>query len=584
MKKDNYSLCSLCKNKLISMDYKNHDKSTLKKYAFILLAVCVVAIAFGGYIFKSNQILEDTQYKLLRLQAINNGLLKADKDAIQDFTRILLSDGWYGVPIFSGTGTFSRLFSELTTYVQVDERNLFIEQIKTADKNLSKLENDIDKLYIEKNLSEAQAIFSGDDYAYWKEEYYTSVEQIINITLNDLNALLQKQHDQTNYAIAMLLILLPILFVSYKTTRKLNNRSAQLTDNLIVSQEQFELAVHGSQDGMWDWIDINEDYMWWSSRGYELLGYEAGEIESSRSSFKKLLHPDDIDKWVNAHKLHIEKKIPYNFECRLQRKSGEYRWFNSRGQVIWGDNGQPLRMVGSLRDIHDQKETAKELKDSRDKLRNLVLHKQKVQDEERLNIAREIHDEFGQSLTALNMDIAWLNNKIQNGKKEQRERVRSMAVLVNDMIKSVQQLSGRLRPKLLDDFGLRAAVEWGLSDFQKRSGISCRLQANFKKEITNRQITSALFNIFQECLTNVKRHAEATQVIVSISNMNNKVKLQIQDNGKGINEYQINNPRSFGLIGMAERIHMLKGSFDINGIEKKGTTIKVEIPLNHKNR
>ncbi len=240
MKRDNYSLN---KDKLVAVDYKNHYKSTPKRYAFILIVVCAVVIVFGGYIFRSNQIMEDTQYKLLRLQIINNGILKADKDATQDFTRILLSDELYGAPLPSETGAFSQLFSELTTYVQVDELNQYIEKIKTADKNISRLESEIDTLYIEKNLSEARAIFSGDEYAYWKGEYSNSTEQIIRITYNDLNTLLKNQHDQTNFAIAMLFILLPISLLSYILIKKFSSEHIQLINKLIAIREQFELAV-----------------------------------------------------------------------------------------------------------------------------------------------------------------------------------------------------------------------------------------------------------------------------------------------------------------------------------------------------
>ncbi len=235
--------CPLHKDGLISKEYANRRKSTPKRFAIILIVVSVIVIAFGGYIFRSNQTIEDTKDKLLRLQIINNGILKADKVATENFTRILLSDGRYGVPISSGTGAFSQLFSELATYDQVDELNPFIEQIKTADENISRLESGIDTLYIEKNLSEARAIFSGDEYAYWKGEYSNSTEQIIRITYNDLNTLLKNQHDQTNFAIAMLFILLPISLLSYILIKKFSSEHIQLINKLIAIREQFELAV-----------------------------------------------------------------------------------------------------------------------------------------------------------------------------------------------------------------------------------------------------------------------------------------------------------------------------------------------------
>lgn len=197
-----------------------------------------------------------------------------------------------------------------------------------------------------------------------------------------------------------------------------------------------------------------------------------------------------------------------------------------------------------------------------------------------MNIAREIHDELGQALTALNMDLFWLNNKLPEDQRYLREKVKSMSELVDGTIKTVQRISAELRPGLLDDLGLAAAIEWQAREFQNRSGIKCKVTLHPEDIILSQDISVTIFRIFQEALTNAVRHADATWVKASLSEKSDKIELEVRDNGKGITEEQINNPKSFGLIGIRERAHLLGGEVKISGIRDKGTTIIVSIPLN----
>ncbi|MBU1937039.1 PAS domain S-box protein [bacterium] len=146
----------------------------------------------------------------------------------------------------------------------------------------------------------------------------------------------------------------------------------QMEKELRESEERFELAVKGSNDGLWDWPDINKDEQWWSSRWQELLGYKEGEVQASISTLKALLHPDDLDRVSKAWNVHFENHIPVDIEYRLKTKSGQYRWFRGRGEALWDENGKPVRMSGSIQDITERKQAEKALRESEERYRHLV--------------------------------------------------------------------------------------------------------------------------------------------------------------------------------------------------------------------
>jgi signal transduction histidine kinase len=221
----------------------------------------------------------------------------------------------------------------------------------------------------------------------------------------------------------------------------------------------------------------------------------------------------------------------------------------------------------------------KELKASREQLLNLAAHLQSVREEERTRVAREIHDELGQALTALKMDLFWLNKRLNEDQAPLIEKTRSMVSLIDETAKTIKRISSDLRPGLLDDLGLIAAIEWETQEFEKRTGIHCQMNLHSEELVLKENLTTAVFRIFQETLTNITRHARATQIHVTLQTRNSHFELTIRDNGKGITENEITDPKSFGIIGMKERIEYLGGKITIHGAPGKGTTIHLNIPL-----
>mgnify|MGYP001580069973 FL=1 len=225
------------------------------------------------------------------------------------------------------------------------------------------------------------------------------------------------------------------------------------------------------------------------------------------------------------------------------------------------------------------KRTEHTLEDSRDQLRALSARLQSIREEEQTRLAREVHDELGQSLTGLQLGLTWLGEKLDPHQHRLQEKVTALLAILGATIQSVQRISAVLRPAMLDDLGLIAAMEWQARVFENHTGIPCAFSSNIGNIEPDRTRATAVFRILQESLTNVARHAGATRVTVSFTLMEQVLVLVIQDNGKGIVENAIFDHRSFGLIGMRERAHACGGDVSVHCPAHGGTVVTARIPL-----
>jgi signal transduction histidine kinase len=242
--------------------------------------------------------------------------------------------------------------------------------------------------------------------------------------------------------------------------------------------------------------------------------------------------------------------------------------------------GQLLVTNASLeREMADHTRTEDEFRRSTEQLRELSARLQSVREEERTHIARVIHDELGQTLTGLKMDVAWLQRHLDQPQPVLLEKTQTMSELIDTTVQIVRRISTELRPGILDDLGLVATIEWQLQEFQIRSGIEGKL-INAPEETTlDADGATTVFRIFQEVLTNVARHANATKVEVVLEESAAFLTLQVQDNGRGITENEIHSSKSIGLLGMQERAHLRAGEVQFHGIPGKGTVVTVRLPL-----
>ncbi|MGE5438249.1 MAG: histidine kinase [Bacteroidota bacterium] len=227
---------------------------------------------------------------------------------------------------------------------------------------------------------------------------------------------------------------------------------------------------------------------------------------------------------------------------------------------------------------HEQQEEA-----TSQQLRNLSSRIQSIREEERTMIAREIHDELGQVLTVLKIQISLFANKLRDDQKYLKEKIESASKVIDKTVESVQRISAKLRPGILDDLGLIPAIEWQAQDFQKSTGIKCDLSLPKEEIEMDEEKSTAIFRIFQEALTNVARHADASLISVFMGISGRNLVLEVTDDGKGITGQQLYDPRSLGLLGMKERAYILGGSVVISGEPGRGTSVKVAMPVAGRN-
>jgi len=237
------------------------------------------------------------------------------------------------------------------------------------------------------------------------------------------------------------------------------------------------------------------------------------------------------------------------------------------------------KKMALTREIAERKLAEEQLRRSEESLRLLAVHLQSVREEERTRIAREIHDELGQALTGIKMDLSWLVSRLDESQKPLAMKAESMLQLIDDTVHAVRRIAAGLRPEVLDDVGLPAAIEWQAKDFRMRTGIRCHLALPAGSIELDQDRSTAAFRIFQELLTNVARHSGATRVDVQVRLEADTLMLDVQDNGKGIANTTAESPRSLGLLGMHERAQMFGGRVEIRGHHGKGTRAKVSIPL-----
>jgi PAS domain S-box-containing protein len=264
------------------------------------------------------------------------------------------------------------------------------------------------------------------------------------------------------------------------------------------------------------------------------------------------------------------------FHCR--RKDGKDILCRMRAARI-GDRLTERRVVVTYEDITEKRRAEEELKHSHEQLKNLSAHLQSAREKECARIAREIHDELGQSLTALQMDVAWLGDQLPSEAAHLVEKTHRMARLVDATVESVHRIITELRPILLDDLGLTAAIEWQADEFQNRSGIECHLYVDCMDNLIEKDLATAVFRVFQETLTNAARHSGASAVWVRLTQEENDLCLEVADNGKGISRKQVEDPRSFGIIGIRERVSLWDGRMRITGKSGRGTTVLIQIPV-----
>jgi len=439
---------------------------------------------------------------------------------------------------------------------------------------------------VARDLSLATKLFRREIPSYKIEKRFITKEG--NIAWLDVTALVIRRDDgEPLYGLAM---------VDNITERK------QSQEALRRSEERYRSFVVNSSEGIWR-LEIEQpiDTRLPVSEQIRLFDKYAylGECNDTMARFYGYPRADDIVGW-HLHELAPESMPPITDSIR-QFIDGSYRLLNFPSSRVDAQgvtryyfssligiiiNDMLLRVWGVQRDRTEQKTAEMELERSHQQLRSLSAHLQSLRERERTELARELHDTLGQPLTSIKIDLSLLQKKLATSSPETiptlNQQFNEISELLDQTIASVKALSTELRPGVLDKFGLVAAMEWQCEEFSRRSGIESRCNVPVKEVSLAPEVSTALFRILQEALTNVVRHSQASEVRVTLTVADSIVSLTVADNGVGITQTEIHSPTSLGLLGMRERVEFLGGNLTIEGKPGTGTIIRVSTPLKAK--
>ncbi|HNP26091.1 MAG TPA: histidine kinase [Nitrosomonas sp.] len=361
-----------------------------------------------------------------------------------------------------------------------------------------------------------------------------------------------------------------------------NNRRINITQVALQKSEARFRAITTNLPGVvFQFLlapDQNESFPYVSSASETLLGLSPHTLMSNASLFTRLILPDDKKNYERLLQVSAEKLSTLNWEGRIQVKGDvDIKWISLRatprmaadGGILWG---------GIMINITRNKLAESEIAYSREQLAELSSYLQKVKEHERARIAREIHDDIGGTLTAIKCELVPCMDSTPRPSAFYEKKAALIESLVDHVIDSTRRISLDLRPGILD-FGIVAAVQWQAKEFSRRTGITGHFSCEKEEILLDSDLSVAIFRIFQEILTNISKHAQATDIWVKLAEYEGKIVLEVLDNGRGINQQDMEKQDSFGIRGMRERCQQLKGTFHISGQPGRGTKASILIPI-----
>lgn len=350
----------------------------------------------------------------------------------------------------------------------------------------------------------------------------------------------------------------------------------KIAQEIKISEERFR-TLYEENPLMNFTIDADGKIISVNKQGAFELGYSVDELIG-----KSLLHVfNDEDHRTVLDQLKeclSNPKKTFTWNLRKLTKTGETIWVSETGTALMDENGNYFVMI-VCKNITERKKAEKEMQQMNKQLRNLSSHLQSVREEERTSIAREIHDELGQQLTGLKMDASWLLKKIPSEEKNMHDKISGMIKLLDSTVNTVRRISTELRPGILDDLGLIDALDWQSNEFEKRTGIHCEFKSSPAESQFEKNLSTGIFRVYQETLTNVARHSNATSIKTTFELSGDNIILKVQDNGNGFDEDAVRKKNTLGIIGMKERATMFGGKLSIESSIGKGTVIHLQVPM-----
>jgi PAS domain S-box-containing protein len=339
--------------------------------------------------------------------------------------------------------------------------------------------------------------------------------------------------------------------------------------------EKLYLVTETIQDAFWMASPSDGAIAYLSPAFEDIWGYSRIRFARLPYSLIDTIYAEDRQIFMELCKNYAEGKA-YSAEFRIIRPDGSVRWIYDRGYPIFDDEGRVVMMTGVARDVTPQKLAESNLKSAESSLRNMANRLISLQEEERRNIARELHDQVGQSLTGLKLMI---NQAMRSHKEKDDSAFEEAQLVITELIQQVREMSLTLRPSMLDDLGLLPTLLWYVERYTARTGIKVAFEHNGLQSTFSPDLNTAVYRIIQEALTNVARYAGVNEVNVQISVDNNAIHLKVEDRGRGFDLSQVSTKEAAGISGMRERAQLLRGSLTIKTSPGAGTLLVAELPL-----
>ncbi|MDQ9170806.1 histidine kinase [Oxalobacteraceae bacterium R-40] len=347
------------------------------------------------------------------------------------------------------------------------------------------------------------------------------------------------------------------------------------------SEARFRAIVSNTPGLVYQFLrkpDGSVSFPYLSEGCHALLGISADELHADSSLLLNLILAEDRPSYLDSMQASMAELKSWNWEGRIWIEEWrDIKWINLRATPRQLPNGS-VQWEGIMTNITESKLEQAEIRRSREQLAELSAHVEIVKEKERTRIAREIHDDVGGNLTAIKMALSMLTKRLPGEDSALIEKATYVDSLIDRTFEAVHRIAGDLRPSILD-CGIVAAIDWQAKEFEKQTGILCIFISSHKDIELRFDQATALFRIFQEALTNVSKHAQASQVTVHLIRKAGKISLEVVDNGRGIVEADQRKPKSFGLRGMNERVEALGGKLSIGPAPEGGTAVAIEIPL-----
>jgi PAS domain S-box-containing protein len=342
----------------------------------------------------------------------------------------------------------------------------------------------------------------------------------------------------------------------------------------ILNEKNLSASIINSLPGVFYLYDRSGKFVRWNRNFETISGYSAGEIAG--------MHP--LQFFDGEEQIEVGEKINEVFTIGKADVRAHF-YTKNKERIPYYFNGHLVRfnnieyLIGMGIDMTEQTEAEHALRARAEEIQKLTAHLEQIREEERTRIALEIHDELGQQLTGLKMDASWIGKKLGHDELSLKEKLSSMIFLIDETVKTVRRISSELRPGILDDLGLIPALEWQCQEFEKRTQIKTNFVSDLSELNPDKNAAINIFRVYQEALTNIARHAQATYVETRLEERDNNFILTIKDNGIGFNKAEAKIKKSLGLIGMRERALTFNGDLTIDSEMNEGTTVILKVPV-----